>query len=79
MSEIRNDSPSELLAVRKLAEYLASDGASRSRVVAEIDKQSLSFDSNSVTGPLMCAIIYLHENNLESALKCLHNINDLEW
>ena len=79
MSEIRNDSPSELLAVRKLAEYLASDGSSRSKVVADIDKQSLSFDSSSIMGPLISAIIYLHENNLESALKALHNVHDLEW
>lgn len=51
----------------------------RSRIVSDIDKQSLNFDSNSNIWPLVSAIIYLNENNLENALKSLHNINDLEW
>lgn len=52
----------------------------RSTIVQDLDKKlSGSFDLGNTTFILMAASIYYEEGNMESALKSLHQVDDLEW
>lgn len=52
----------------------------RARIVSDLDKKvSGSFDLSNATFVLMAANVYYQEGNLDSALKLLHQSDDLEW
>ena len=52
----------------------------RPTIVQDLDKKlSGSFDLGNTTFVLMAASVYYQEGNVESALKALHQVDDLEW
>jgi tetratricopeptide (TPR) repeat protein len=78
MDEITSGSPSELKALRTLAEFLSSP-SKRDGILDRIDKQaSAGFDSNDVTSISVAAMIYHHSGNYESALRVLQQADHLE-
>uniref|UniRef100_A0A8C2UT13 Coatomer subunit epsilon n=1 Tax=Chinchilla lanigera TaxID=34839 RepID=A0A8C2UT13_CHILA len=79
LDEIRPSSAPELQAVRMFAEYLANE-ARRDAVVAELDREmSRSVDVANTTFLLMAASVYFHDQNLDAALRALHQGDSLEW
>uniref|UniRef100_H0VP58 Coatomer subunit epsilon n=1 Tax=Cavia porcellus TaxID=10141 RepID=H0VP58_CAVPO len=79
LDEIRPSSAPELQAVRMFAEYLAHE-ARRDAIVAELDREmSRSVDVTNTTFLLMAASIYFHDQNLDAALRTLHQGDSLEW
>ncbi|XP_021106661.1 coatomer subunit epsilon isoform X3 [Heterocephalus glaber] len=78
LDEIRLSSAPELQAVRMLAEYLANESR-RDAIVAELDREmSRSVDVANTTFLLMAASIYFHDQNLDAALRTLHQGDSLE-
>ncbi|XP_005409655.1 PREDICTED: coatomer subunit epsilon isoform X2 [Chinchilla lanigera] len=78
LDEIRPSSAPELQAVRMFAEYLANE-ARRDAVVAELDREmSRSVDVANTTFLLMAASVYFHDQNLDAALRALHQGDSLE-
>jgi coatomer subunit epsilon len=68
----------ELKSVRLLAEYFA-DPSNRERVVKRVDELiSGNLDVNNSVSLVLSGIVYLHENNYETALKVLHNSDAME-
>lgn len=52
----------------------------RTKIVADLDRKvSGSYDLSDSTFLLMAANIYYYEGNLDSALKVLHQSDNLEW
>ncbi|KAM6167822.1 coatomer subunit epsilon isoform 2-T2 [Erethizon dorsatum] len=78
LDEIRPSSAPELQAVRMFAEYLAND-ARRDAAVAELDREmNRSMGVANTTFLLMAASIYFHDQNLDAALRALHQGDSLE-
>jgi len=78
LDEVTPGAPEQLQAVRMLAEYL-SDATKREAIVAKLDKLLTGkVDIENHVLLLMGGIIFLHENNLESALRLLHLSDNLE-
>lgn len=78
LDEISKASSPELNSVRLFAEYLANPDKSE-KVVAELEsKMSSSVDASNDTFLLMAASIYFHEQNYDSALRCLRQSETLE-
>jgi len=75
---IRSSSDAELRAVRTYAEYLSNDSR-RDAIIKELDSQmSGNVDLTNSTYLLMAASIYYHEQNYDSALRTLHQSDNLE-
>ncbi|XP_041464293.1 coatomer subunit epsilon-like [Lytechinus variegatus] len=78
LDELSSASSPELNAVRLFADYLANPDR-RDKVVSELEsKMSSSVDANSDTFLLMAGSIYYHEQNYDSALRCLRQSDSLE-
>ncbi|XP_071434383.1 coatomer subunit epsilon isoform X2 [Pithys albifrons albifrons] len=78
LDELTGNASPELQAVRMLAEYLSRD-SHRDAIVAELDKKmAKSVDVANTTFLLMAATIYCHEQNLDAALRALHQGDSLE-
>ncbi|XP_046854131.1 coatomer subunit epsilon-like [Xenia sp. Carnegie-2017] len=76
LDEISRSSPKELQPIRTLAEYL-QNSSRRETIVNTVDQKLKSGDVDDYY-LLMAAIIYSHEQNYESALRCLHASEALE-
>ncbi|XP_065836668.1 coatomer subunit epsilon-like [Oscarella lobularis] len=78
LDEVNASSPSELQAVRILADYMQNK-TKREKIVGEMEKKLNSgIDANNGTFLLMAATVYYHEENFEAALRCLHQSDSLE-
>uniref|UniRef100_A0A670K7R8 Coatomer subunit epsilon n=1 Tax=Podarcis muralis TaxID=64176 RepID=A0A670K7R8_PODMU len=78
LDEIKPSSPPELQAVRMFAEYLSNE-SQRDAIVAELDKKmAKSIDVTHNTFLLMAASVYFHDQNLDAALRTLHQGDSLE-
>ncbi|XP_043909788.1 coatomer subunit epsilon [Protopterus annectens] len=78
LDEIRPNASAELQAVRMFAEYLSSE-SKRDAIVAELDKKmAKSMDVTNTTFLLMAASIYFHDDNIDAALRTLHQGESLE-
>ncbi|XP_031551896.1 coatomer subunit epsilon-like [Actinia tenebrosa] len=76
LDEISQLSPPEVQPVRILADYLQNH-KKRDSILNTIEKQLNTSDINDYY-LLMAASIYLHEENFDSALRCLHQSDSLE-
>jgi len=78
LDEIRPSSAPELRAVRIYAEYLSNE-ARRDAIIKELDSEmSGNVDLSNYTYLLMAASVYYHEQNYDSALRTLHQSDNLE-
>ncbi|KAK7499750.1 hypothetical protein BaRGS_00009091 [Batillaria attramentaria] len=78
LDEIRSSHADELQAVRMFADYLANE-TKRDAVVRDLDsKMAGSVDVSNSIFVLMAASIYYHEQNYDSALRVLHQSDNLE-
>nr|SVE72457.1 EOG090X0A8E [Daphnia similis] len=78
INEIHGVSPQELQPLKQLAEYL-SQPSKRESIVLKLDQQvSGNIDVNNHVFLLVAATIYYNENNYETALKVLHQSDNLE-
>ncbi|KAL4227298.1 hypothetical protein ACF0H5_012744 [Mactra antiquata] len=78
LDEIKPSHSEELLAVRRFAEYLASD-SQRERVLKDLGaKMSSNVDVSNNTFMLMAASIYNQDQNYDSALRILHSSESIE-
>nr|SVE75907.1 EOG090X0A8E [Daphnia hispanica] len=78
MNEIHGASPQELQPLKVLAEYL-SQPTKRESCVLKLDQQlSGNIDVNNYVLLLVAATIYYNENSYETALKVLHQSDNLE-
>jgi len=78
LDEIRPSSADELKAVRTYAEYLSNESR-RDSIIKELDAQmSGNVDLTNHTFLLMTASMYYHEQNYDSALRTLHQSDNLE-
>uniref|UniRef100_A0A9J2P968 Coatomer subunit epsilon n=1 Tax=Ascaris lumbricoides TaxID=6252 RepID=A0A9J2P968_ASCLU len=66
-----------LVAVRRFAEYLTAPGK-RAKIVEEIESEFNGGMPNDDTVLLMSAFIYMREQNIDSALRILHQSDGLE-
>ncbi|XP_046330603.1 coatomer subunit epsilon-like [Haliotis rufescens] len=78
LDAITSGNSSELQAVRMYADYLSSDSR-RDAVVRDLDsKMSASVDVSNSAFLLMASSIYYQEQNFDSALRTLHQSDNLE-
>lgn len=78
LSEVTSSSPAQLQAVRMLADYLANEPR-RERILSELEvKMSSNVDLSDSVFFLMAGSILFHENNLDAALRTLHQSDALE-
>jgi len=78
LDEIRPNSPPELLSLRLLVEFLSSSNK-RDAIVEKLEKElSSGFDAGNVMKILVAGMIYHHVGNYESALRVLHQAENLE-
>lgn len=78
LDEIKPSHAEELQAVRRLAEYLASDNQ-RDKIVRDLDsKMSSNVDVSNKMFMLMAASIYFQDQNTDAALRILHSSESLE-
>ncbi|XP_028406987.1 coatomer subunit epsilon-like [Dendronephthya gigantea] len=76
LDEINKSSPKELQPIRTMAEYLQNPSR-RETIINTVDQKLKSGDVDDYY-LLIAAIIYSHEQNYESALRCLHASEALE-
>lgn len=76
LSEISDDSPLDLKAIRLLALYLKNSDAAREEAVAQA-RQWLEETSNAMA-LTVSAVIFSYEGDLENALKACHSGQNLE-
>jgi len=78
ISEISEDAPTALQAVKLLARYLADEGEKESVLSTLGSWLQDPACSNNTTLLLMAAVVYQAEGNLVDALKCCHSSSHLE-
>jgi len=79
LDDIRPSAGSELEAIRLLADYLSGDRSRKDKLREEVErKSSTGFDPSNVNEILVAATIFYYEDNLENALRVLHNADSLE-
>lgn len=80
LDDIRPSAGSELEAIRLLADYLSADRSRKDKLREEVERKASSgFDPSNVNEILVAATIFYYEDNLENALRVLHNADSLEW
>nr|CAG4642678.1 EOG090X0A8E [Evadne anonyx] len=78
MGEINSSSPAELQPLRMLAEYF-SQPSRRESIVIKLDEEiSGNVDASNYVFLLVAATIYYNETSFETALKVLHQSDNLE-
>ncbi|GLV43904.1 Coat Protein (coatomer) epsilon [Carabus blaptoides fortunei] len=79
LDEIHTGSPNQLQCLKLLAEYFATPHK-RDLLLTQLEqKVAASTDTeNDMVLPIVAATIYIHEKNNESALRVLHNSEQLE-
>lgn len=77
LDEINNASPTELQPFKILAEYFVAPNR-REAILNELDKAANNTLAENHNFMIVAATIYYHEKNLESALRVLRNIDNLE-
>ncbi|KAK3710406.1 hypothetical protein QZH41_012330, partial [Actinostola sp. cb2023] len=77
LDEITQLSPLEVQPVRILADYLQNP-KKRDSILSSIEKQLNSSSNINDYYLLMVASVYVHEQNYDSALRCLHQSESLE-
>lgn len=77
LDEINESSPAELLPLKLLAEYFAFPDR-RDEILGQIDKTVLEPKAKTHNFIIIAATIYYHENNTESALRVLHDVENME-
>ncbi|KAK0180475.1 hypothetical protein PV327_006113 [Microctonus hyperodae] len=77
LDEINNASPIELQPFKILAEYFIAPNR-REAILNELDKAANKTLADNHNFMIVAATIYYHEKNLESALRVLRNIDNLE-
>jgi len=75
-AEIKSSAPPQLIAIKTYASYLASGNADANLKI--LDSQLQAVAPENWVSPVMCASIYLHEGNYESALRTLQLTDHLE-
>lgn len=79
LDEVSTSSSPELQAVRRFADFLASDSSRREKILLELDSaMSGNVDVSDSTFLLMSASIYYHDGNFDAALRTLHQSDALE-
>jgi len=76
--EINSSMPSQLQAIKLLADYCSADMSRKSIILKELDSKTQTLDPNDYIQTLMASIIYYYENNYETALRLLHSSDNLE-
>ncbi|CAG5128562.1 unnamed protein product [Candidula unifasciata] len=78
LDEIKGSSPPELQAVRTYADFLSNESR-RDAIVRELEsKMSGNVDLTNSTFLLMAGSIYYHQQNYDSALRTLHQSDNIE-
>lgn len=77
LDEINHSSPNELQPLRLLAEYLSAT-SNQTKLLSALDEQMEKGHAPSVIANQVAATIYCLEANYESALRALHQDDDLE-
>ncbi|CAL1537531.1 unnamed protein product [Lymnaea stagnalis] len=78
LDEIKGSAPAELQAVRMYADYLSNESR-RDVILRDLDsKMSGNVDLSNNIFLLMAGSIYYHEQNYDSALRTLHQSDNLE-
>jgi len=75
-AEINSSAPPQLIAVKTFANYLSAGNADANLKILEGQLQSVA--PENWVSPVMCASIYLHEKNYESALRTLQLSDHIE-
>merc|ERR1712038_188523 len=79
MDEINPHSSQELVAVRKLADFLSADARRREEILKDLDRDLAgNVNVSDSTFLLMCASIFMHDGNYDAALRTLHQSDSLE-
>lgn len=78
LEEVLISSPTEVQAVRLLAEYFNNAGK-RDAIIKQVEaKLSSGVEANNDTFILVSAAMYLHQQNYDSCLRCLNLTDSLE-
>lgn len=77
LDEIKDSSPLELQPLKLLAKYFAEPN-NRDKILEDLDKDAANDTIKDHNHRIVAATIYYHENNLENALRVLHEADNLE-
>jgi len=78
IEEIKEDFPVDLQAVLLLAKYFSGDSKAKAEAFQNLEKGLKGSLSLNPTFLLIAAIIYSNEQKLDDALKCAHQVKNLE-
>jgi coatomer protein complex subunit epsilon len=78
IDEVKSSSASELQAVKLLAQYLHNPSRRESLLRDLESKVNAGVDADNDTFLLMAASVFHHEQNFDSALRCLNQAESLE-
>ncbi|XP_058790706.1 coatomer subunit epsilon [Phymastichus coffea] len=77
LDEIKDNAPPEILPLKLLAEYFAYPDK-RGKILSEIDKSVADVTPKTHNFKIIAATIYFHENNVDNALRVLHESENIE-
>ena len=75
-AEIKSSAPPQLLAIKAYANYLSTGNADSNLKLLDAQLQAVA--PENWVSPVMCASVFLHEKNFESALRTLQLTDHLE-
>jgi len=75
-TEIKSSAPPQLLAVKAFANFISTGNAENNLKVLEAQLQAVA--PENWVSPVMCASVYLHQKNYESALRTLQLTDHIE-